>query len=223
MRKIIKSLASILLIPLTRLYLKKERAFTYAGTTIIVMPGVFHPGLFYSTKFILSYLLKEPLINASLLELGCGSGLISILAAKVGAHVTSSDLNSIAIQNITLNAKQNNVSLKIIHSDLFETIPAQKFDWIVINPPYYAREITSEAELAWHAGPNFEYFHKLFQSLIHYIFEDSKVIMVLTKGTDLPFIFAIAKKNGFKLDVIKQRSMLFDGKDFLFRVSVNYA
>ena len=218
MRKIFKRIVSPFLVPLTRWYLRKERKFVYNDITTQIFPGVFHPGFFHSTKFILSYLKDQDLAGKSFLELGCGSGLVSIVAAKAGSNVTSSDLSLRALENTKHNANLNNVFLKIVYSDLFDGIDKIQFDWIVINPPYYARKPESEQDLAWFCGENFEYFRKLFASLKEYTHAASQVIMVLTKGADVATIEAIAKECTFELELLKENPVFFDEKDFLFRI-----
>ena len=106
MRKWLKRGAEVFLIPLTRWYLKNPRRHTYRGITVSVLPGVFHPGLFSSTKFLLEFLQDQNLKNSSLLELGCGTGLISIVAAKAGAKVTACDLSLLAINTANQNFKE---------------------------------------------------------------------------------------------------------------------
>lgn len=218
MRKVFKRIISFFLVPLTRWYLRKERHYTYRDTRVIVFQGVFHPGLFYSTKFLIDYILTQPLKNKSLLELGCGTGLLSIIAKQHGAVVTATDLGEKAIENVTLNAKQNQVEMEIIHSDLFDHVNQRPFDWIVINPPYYARKIKTEAELAWHCGEEFEYFEKLFSSLRNYMHLTTRVIMVLTLGCDLDKIVEVARKHSFRFELLQEKNVLFDGKDFLYQL-----
>jgi release factor glutamine methyltransferase len=184
-----------------------------------VLPGVFHPGFFSSTSFLLEFIAGQPLKNSSLLELGCGTGLISIVASKQGALVFACDLSKTAVENATKNFKDNHVNVDLIHSDLFDAIPKKAFDWIVINPPYYARTIHSDEELAWHCGENFQYFQKLFLALNEYMHQNSQVIMVLTQGCNLERIFEIAQSHNFKFEPVKEKDVLFDGKDFLYRIT----
>lgn len=218
MRKIFKNFATIFLVPLTQWYLQKKRRYTFRGTAITVLPGVFHPGIFHSTVFILNYLEQQPLTGKTLLEIGSGTGLISIRAAKANALVTATDLSATAIGNTTLNAKLNHVNINIIQSDLFAHVEKNAFDWIVINPPYYARNPLSESDLAWYCGENFEYFEKLFDQLNSYTSEKSQVIIVLTKGCDLQKIMQLGRQRGFEFELIRENKVLFDEKDFLYRI-----
>jgi release factor glutamine methyltransferase len=217
-RKSIKHIASLILIPIVRWYLRKERTYTYQGTRIIVSPGVFHPGFFSSTGFVLEFLKEQPLTGKTLLELGCGTALVSIIAAKSGANVLATDLSLAAIANAKRNILENQVRVDVLRSDLFSKIDKRPFDWIIINPPYYARTPRNEAELAWNCGENFEYFRQLFNELGNFIHENSTIAMVLTKGCDLQKIFAIAGENGFHFHLLREKNVLFDEKDYLYRI-----
>jgi release factor glutamine methyltransferase len=218
MRKFFKRFISLILIPATQWYLRKERTYSYQDVTVKVFPGVFHPGLFYSTKFLVDYLITQPIQNKSLLELGCGTGLISIVSAKQGAIVTASDLSQVALNNAAINIKSNKASVATIQSDVFDNLNGKVFDWIIINPPYYAKNPSNESELAWNCGEHFEYFEKLFKNLQHHIHTETNVIMVLTLGCDLKNIFIVARSHGFEFELIEERNVLFDGKDFLYRI-----
>jgi release factor glutamine methyltransferase len=223
MRNIIKRVASTVLIPVVRWYLRKERTYRNGEIRIKVLPGVFHPGLFSSTEFLFRFLSEQNLKGASFLELGCGSGFLSIAASKAGAEVTASDFSALAIRGTTSNAVQNNVKLNIIHSDLFDSIGPAVFDWIVINPPYYAQAPVNEEELAWKCGENFEYYYKLFEQLPGYTREHSFILMVLTLGCDLTSIFSIADQAGFRFELLREKAALFDEKDFLYRIRPTHA
>lgn len=74
--------------------------------------------------------------NKTILDLCCGSGCIGLgIKANSTADVTLADISQKAVDVAKMNAKANNLNVKIVKSDLFENIN-QKFDIIVSNPPY---------------------------------------------------------------------------------------
>ena len=91
MRKIVKKIAFPFLHRWYQLKTKSISIYSRYGLKISVLPGVFHPGVFLSTNLIISYLKTRELDGKFFLELGAGSGLISLFAAKSGAKVTATD------------------------------------------------------------------------------------------------------------------------------------
>jgi release factor glutamine methyltransferase len=203
--------------PLLVKYLSKTRTYRYGDIKLEIPQQVFHPGFFFSTRLLLNYIKQLPLQNKNFLEPGCGSGLISIYAAKKGANVTATDINPIAIEFIKKNAEQNKVELTIIESDLFEKIPEQRFDVIAINPPYYKKQPETLQDYAWYCGENGEYFVALFKALGNYIHDDSQVLMVLFDGCDLEMIENLAAQNGFNLQCVQTHKNLLE-KNFIFKI-----
>ncbi|MBS1543052.1 MAG: methyltransferase [Bacteroidetes bacterium] len=208
----------MLLIPWTRWYLRKQRTHVYGDVRIVVRHGVFHPGLFPSTPMLLESLKDQPLLGVRLLELGCGTGLISIIAAKRGALVTASDISTNALQNAEQNAYSNNVDVEFIQSDVFENIEPILFDWVIVNPPYYRGNPVDEASMAWYAGANLEYFEKFYSGLGRYIHKNSKVLMSLTQECDLDGIHRIAIRYDFDWTMRNERNSVLDGKDYVFNI-----
>ncbi len=128
--------------PLSAWYLSRVRTYRFLDITVKVYPGVFHPGLFFSTKILLKYLSHLNLRGQRILELGAGTGLISIYCAKKNAaQTTASDISISAISNIKENAALNKATIQTVHSDLFEFISPDDFDIIIINPPFYPRDV----------------------------------------------------------------------------------
>jgi release factor glutamine methyltransferase len=196
-KSLLKSLAFRILHPASEKYLSKERAYSYNGITVTVFPGVFHPGFFYSTKLLLNYFENIDLRKKYILELGAGTGLISIYTANKGGYVTASDISLTAVYNIEKNVKMTNANVEVVHSDLFDDIPQRNYDYIVINPPYYQKTPSSEKEFAWFGGDDFQYFRKLFRQLNNNVYENTKVIMVLSDEADLEMIKSIAGEFNF--------------------------
>ena len=216
-KKIIKRISFRILYPVSKYYLSKERTYKYEDISIKVMPGVFHPGLFFSTKILLKYLRDKNLNGNTLLELGAGTGLISVFCAKKEAMVSATDINSKAIQNIKDNSSNNSVSINIIQSNLFDEIPEQKFDWIIINPPYYPKDPRNEYEQAWFCGSNFQFFIKLFDQLELYSDKSSNTIIILSEDCDIKRILKIAENKSFTFDVII-RKRKWGEWNYLYRI-----
>lgn len=77
--------------------------------------------------------------NWSVLDLGCGAGIIGIVASKFAKKVYLSDVNLRACEVSKLNLKLNKVdNAQVVHSDLFENLRESFFDSIVLNPPQTA-------------------------------------------------------------------------------------
>lgn len=188
-------------------YFKKSRPYSYKGLKFKVFPTVFFPHFTMSTKMLIDFLEQKNLNGKSLLELGCGTGMISVFSAKNGARVMATDINPTAIENVKFNAERNETKVEAIESNLFDKITDQKFDYIIINPPYYPKAPSNIAENAWYCGEEFEYFKKLFPSLNTYFDENSTVLMILSEDCELSKIQEIAAENAllFSIETKKKK------------------
>ena len=216
-KSLFKSLAFRLLYPLSENYLSKERSYSYKGITVTVFPGVFHPGFFFSTKILLKFLEKVELTKKYVLELGAGTGLISIFAAKRGGFVTASDISLTAVYNIEKNVKMTDANVEVVHSDLFDDVPIRRYDYIIINPPYYKKTPSSEKEFAWFGGDDFQYFRKLFTQLGNNIYENTNVIMVLSDEVDLEMIKSIAAEYKFLMKEVFHKK-IWSENHFIYNI-----
>lgn len=215
MRGLVKYIVSSTYKPLLVKYLSKTRTYSYKGIHLEVPPEVFHPGFFFSTKLLLRYISNEYLNRKTFLELGAGSGLLSIYAAKNGASVVASDINPVSVNCIETNAEENDVDITTILSDVFDKIPLQRFDFILVNPPYYKKNPSSFSDYAWYCGENGEYFQKLFKDLFNYMHETSIVLMVLCDDCDLNMIRNIAQESFFKMNCVRAKRKVIE-TDFIF-------
>lgn len=69
------------------------------------------------------------------LDLGTGTGIQGIIAAKKGCTVAFADIDGNALKCASENAKSNGVYGEFIETDMFSNIKG-KFDTIIFNPPY---------------------------------------------------------------------------------------
>ena len=84
-----------------------------------------------------------------ILDIGCGTGLISIMAAqRSDAHITGVEIDGIAALQARKNADNSPWSdrIEIVNSDFLEYKANCKFDAIVSNPPYFVNSMKCDNE-----------------------------------------------------------------------------
>lgn len=215
MRNFIKKITHPFLKYGLKLFYSKPRTYCYENICIKVHPDVFPPHLTFSTKILLDHIKPLDLKEKTFLELGCGSGIISLLASKKGAVVSSSDINQTALNYLDANAVKNNLLVTTIFSDLFKSIPNSNFDYVIINPPYYPEKPKNIKEQAWFCGENFEYFENLFDQLQN--IESNNIFMILSVDCAIEKIKSISNKNNFQLSDIKKIKNNFE-TNYIFKI-----
>ena len=219
LRNLIKRITNPLLKIGLKFYYRKPRKYKYNGITVIVHPDIFPPHLTFSTKILLDFIAKLDLKEKYLLELGCGSGIISLFANKKGAKVIATDINETALKYLQKASVENNLIVNCIYSNLFENLNSYTFDYIIINPPYYPRHPKSIKEQAWFCGADFNYFKNLFKQLSNRL-NDKNILMILSIDCDLKSIENIAKNNNLKLTSIFEKKV-FGEHNFIFKVTAS--
>ena len=124
--------------------------------------------------------LNTPL---DILDIGTGSGAIAITLAKhLNSNVLATDISEKALEIAQKNAKRNNVKISFKQSNLFHHIKG-KFDIIISNPPYIAKDEiidplvkNNEPPLALYADNNGLYFYQnILQNINPYLKEKSLI------------------------------------------------
>ena len=111
---------------------------------------VSHPGVFGHGKVDEGTRLMLDSIEASLpkkplrvLDMGCGDGIISAWLAARGHQVTAVDVSAFAVEACRRTLAANQLSGRVLESDVYSALGGEQFDLIVSNPPFHQeREIT---------------------------------------------------------------------------------
>ncbi|MCL2815376.1 MAG: 50S ribosomal protein L11 methyltransferase [Oscillospiraceae bacterium] len=106
-------------------------------------PGMsFGTGTHETTRLCVAALEKYVKGGDSVLDLGCGSGILSIIAAMLGANSTAADIDENCVQTARANAKLNGVPpdrYRAYAGDLLsddklrQTLAKQKYDLVLAN------------------------------------------------------------------------------------------
>ncbi|KAA5806703.1 50S ribosomal protein L11 methyltransferase [Thermoanaerobacterium thermosaccharolyticum] len=111
--------------------------YTPLGNDIVVEldPGMaFGTGSHETTKMCIEFLEDNVKPNDVVFDVGCGTGILSIVSSKLGAKkVYAVDLDDVAIKVASLNVKLNNLNnVEVLKSDLLHELTG-KADLIVAN------------------------------------------------------------------------------------------
>ena len=96
----------------------------------MIPPGVFVPSAY--TLSLAGHVQINP--GESVADIGTGSGILAILAAKLGAKVTATDIDRAAVAAAHRNGELNRVMLDVRCGDLFADL-GMRFDVIIANLP----------------------------------------------------------------------------------------
>ena len=157
---------------------------------------------------MLEILGKEDLAGKAVLDMGTGSGVLAIAAAKKGCSVTAVDINPAAIKLAKQNAKKEGVGIDFVVSDLFDKIKG-KFDLIIFNPPYVRTadcEMLDMQSRAWAGGiDGMQVINRFLLTARDFLKPGGKILLLASSiDSELPEI------TGFKVNVLKRKPLFFE-------------
>lgn len=138
--------------------------------------------------------------SETFLEIGCGTGVVSIAVAKRAASGIGIDINDNAVENSKQNAEAQGVkNVEFFKSNVFENVGG-KFDVIICNPPYTKHEVRDNIDrMFW--DPEDEMKRKFFEEVGKYLKTSGRIYFGWADfadiDVDLPF--KLARTNGYKL------------------------
>jgi HemK-related putative methylase len=118
----------------------------------IVTPSVFNPKVPRTGEFFASH-IDSRLVQHDweVLDMGTGSGVCAVFAARHARRVVAVDINLAAVRCAAINAQLNRLEHKIDlrHGDLFAPVAGERFDLILFNPPFVSGAPQNDRDRAW--------------------------------------------------------------------------
>ena len=139
------------------------------------------------------------------LEIGCGSGVVSIHCAKNGCVVTSGDINPKAVELTKKNASDNDVRIDVVETDVYSNIEG-RFDTILFNLPYLPVDEEGLLAKSWSGGPDgLGPLPELLEGAPEHLNDGGRVVVVISSLMDNDALwdlldgYSVEKKGELKL------------------------
>jgi len=189
---------------------------SFGALRLSVFPTVYEPA---EDSFLLATYASS--LKGRILEVGCGSGIVSLSAARASASnsVLGLDINPAAVECSQRNAEANGIkNASFAVSDLFSALPkGEKFDSILFNPPYLPttreeRLALEEENAAYDGGESgLEVFTRFAEAAPSHLASGVKVAVIATSLNEgIPSTLAELEKRIGTAQVLAQESFFFE-------------
>ncbi|WP_229698430.1 methyltransferase domain-containing protein [Wenjunlia tyrosinilytica] len=196
----------------------RPRSFTMAGREWDLLEEVFAPLYSPSTGIALDFLgLAEPVRaphRGSLLEIGCGTGVIAVTGALAGRdRVVAADINPMAVANAGMNAARHHVAdrVRAVHSDLFSALAGEEpFDVVfwssnyVLAPEDYTYRTMHERA---YVDPGYTAHRRFLTEVPRWVAPGGLALLHFSSRGDVEGLRVIADECGRRLTVRRTRAV----------------
>jgi release factor glutamine methyltransferase len=194
----------------------------FRGEEIIVLPTVFPPDLDTPNfcevieTFVRKYLEKNE--KCRFFEMGTGPGATLVTIAKIpGVIATASDIAPMAVLNAKANALWRGVKCDIYQGNLFENVPAGKFDFISWNLPFLPYDPGNIEDVKFRIAfdPDYQCLKQFLVDVDYRLAEGGQILLCTDYDMcDFDTIIELIDKAGFRSEVVKEPKVLWRGMQF---------
>lgn len=199
---------------------QRTTATEVAGLKLTVPPTVFHPKIFLTSAFFANFLQALDFRGLRVVEVGTGSGILALSAAKAGAaYVLALDINPQAAKAAEMNARANGLAqVEARESNLFSAVPeSEKFDVIISSPPSFSGEPRNVADRAWHAGPGYRDILGLFDQAAKRLNDTGRIFLLVSSDTNMALFNSLIAEAGLNSEKIATQSIVVE-KFFMYEL-----
>lgn len=210
---LVRRLSHAALLARARRDFTRDSACRLHGLDLRVAPGVLHPGYFRSSRLLADAIRDRPLAGLRVLDVGTGSGVLALVAAKAGAQAVGLDISEEAVACATGNAARNGLSqaARFLRSDVFGALRADAtFDLVVTNPPFYPRAAEGNRDHAFAAGEGHVFIQRLAAELPSRLAAGGALVMVHSSDVDFTPVAREFQQAGFEYRTLSSRRGFFE-------------
>ena len=193
-----------------------ENKVSFGTLSLSILHRVYEPA---EDSFLLATYASG--LSGSILEVGCGSGIVSLSAAQANPRnlVIGVDINPSAVKCAAENARANGIANAVfLKSDLFSEVPAgQKFDSILFNPPYLPttrreRLLSPEENAAYDGGASgLNVFKRFISGAPAHMSDGGKVAVIATSlGNGVEKTLALLEARVGSAQILAEEKFFFE-------------
>lgn len=178
------------------------------GAPILVTPSVFNPQVLRTGAFLATHLDAQRVPpGAEVLDMGTGSGVCAIFAARHARRVVAVDINLAAVHCAGINARLNRLEhcMEVRHGDLFAPVAGERFDLVVFNPPFLRGTPRDDRDRAWRSPDVAERFAA---GLGEHLKPQGSALVVLSSFGDAPAFLEAFHGRGLAITVVAERRFI---------------
>ena len=188
--------------------------FRYKSFSIETDEDVYEPS---DDTYLLLGALEDTDIkpDSRVLEVGCGTGIVSFALSGLAASVVACDINPHAVDVCKKNVARNKIkNVEVVESDLFSNISG-RFDLIVFNTPYLPQDsdetVSGEINHAWDGGADGrKVIDKFLSGVSKHLSSSGKVIFLESSLSDYEKSVRYLESIGFEVKIVSRKKLHFE-------------
>jgi len=149
------------------------------------------------------------------LEIGCGAGLGTVLAASRARSVIGIDISLEAVRNTKKNIKQNHQenNAEAFQTDLMSAVSTKsKFSVIMFNPPYLPEDESTTTMDHAHIGgeQGSEIAQRCINQASKHLYDEGRFYVVVSNLANIDAIVKTFEAAGFQVEFVAEKSLFFE-------------
>jgi len=155
-------------------------------------------------EFLAKIIEKEK--PKTFLDMGCGSGLQSVAALRVGMRkkgILAVDIDDLALK------ETKKLGIHAVKSDLFKNVEG-KFDLIAFNPPYLPAERYDKQKDTTGGKEGWETIERFLSRVKNHLAEKGKILLLFSSLTNRKKVGDIIKSKGFKFRLLTEKNLFME-------------
>lgn len=156
------------------------KLFDFHGLYLYVPRGIFNPVVALSAGLVLDS-MKRLAVSGSVVDFGCGSGVISVYVAKYfGKRAYCIDVSTRSLAVARVNASLNGVPglVEVVATGSVNEV--ESVELVVTNPPYLPLEPLDSLDVNWCGGRDLRYMYYIIDMCIRLLARGGSILVTVS-------------------------------------------